>query len=77
MQAHVRYLYSLSAIQITSVATISIREHVERLGDLAELTPSCCDVGLPAHFAVAHAGKIERHHVIIFGKKWCNEGKAT
>ena len=56
---------------------LAIRKHIQRLGNLAKLAPSCQEVGAPAHLAVAHAGQIERHHVIVFGKKRCNEGEAA
>src|SRR3546814_9151177 len=56
---------------------LAIRKHIQRLGNLAKLAPSRQEVGAPTHVAVAHAGQIKRHHVIIFCQKRCNEGKAA
>src|SRR3546814_1875734 len=56
---------------------LDIRKHIQRFGNLAKLAPSRQEVGAPTHLAVAHAGQIKRHHVIIFCQKRCNEGKAA
>ncbi len=48
---------------------VAIREQIQRLGHLGELPPSCHQIGSTAHLTVAHARKVERHHVVVFGEK--------
>ena len=56
---------------------MAICKQIECLGNLTKLAPPSRGIGLPAHLRVAHAGEIERHHVVIFREKRSDEGKAT